>query len=75
MPEEFNFDEEIDRAVNADPFAPFTIVTACGDRYEVSHPNLIAFGGDVIMLLRPRVGSIRLRSYNVTALEIHESAH
>jgi hypothetical protein len=75
MAEPMIFEEELDRAVNADPFISFTIVTAGGDRYDVPTSNWIAFGDDVVVVLRPKVGSVRIRSYNIVAIELHEAAH
>ena len=74
MAEAMNFEDELDRAVNADPFIPFTIVTASGDRYDVPTSNWIAFGGDVVVVLRPKIGSARIRSYNIVAIELHDAA-
>ena len=74
MAEEMNFEEELDRAVNAHPFVPFTIVTAGGERYDVPTSAWIAYEGDVVLLLRPKIGSVRIRSYNIVSLEFHEPA-
>lgn len=75
MAEELDFTDELVKAIKATPFVPFTLVMASGDRYEVTDPINIAFGGDLIFLIRPRQGSAHLRLYNLSSIEMHEPAH
>ncbi len=76
LPEDLNFEEELDRLSNAEPFVPFTVVMASGDRYEVTNPNLIAFGSDIVFIFRPKSkgGSAYCRIYNISSIEITEPA-
>ena len=76
MAEELNFEDELTRAVEADPFIPFTVVMCSGDRYEVTSPRQIAFGSDVVFIFRPKSkgGSAYCRIYNVSSVEIAEPA-
>ena len=76
MAEELNFEDELIRAIKADPFVPFTVVMCSGDRYEVTDPLQIAFGSDVVFIFRPRSkgGSAYCRIYNVSSIEIAEPA-
>ncbi|HRK30766.1 MAG TPA: hypothetical protein PLD59_06775 [Tepidisphaeraceae bacterium] len=72
-PEQLDFEEELSKAQFAQPFVPFTIVTASGDRYHVPSPHWIAFGEDVVIVLRPEwvllrfsfTTSLQLRLMNV----------
>jgi hypothetical protein len=76
MVEELSFEEELTRAVNADPFVPFTVVMCSGDRYEVTNPMQIAFGSDVLFIFRGKSkgGSAYCRIYNVSSIELAEPA-
>ena len=76
MAEELHFGEELDRLSNAERFVPFTVVMASGDRYDVTDPNLIAFGSDVVFIFRPKSkgGSAYCRIYNISSIEITEPA-
>lgn len=75
MAEELNFEEELSRLRNANPFVPFTVVMASGDRYEVNDPNIIAFGNDMLFIFRSKAkgGSAYCRIYNVSSVEISEA--
>lgn len=73
-PEQLDFDEELRRLATANPFVPFTVVTASGDRYDVPNSLWIAIGSDAVLVMRPRMGSATIRLYNIVALEAHESA-
>lgn len=74
MPEELNFEDELNKTLDAEPFVPFTIVTASGDRYDVPSKRWVAFANAVVIVLRPRLGSVTIRLYNIVAIEVHEPA-
>ena len=76
MAEELNFEDELRRLRYADPFVPFTVEMASGDRYEVNDPDTFAFGNDLIFIFRARSkgGSAYCRIYNVSSIEITEPA-
>lgn len=72
--EQINFDEEMRRLARRDPFIPFEIVVASGDRYEVTDPLQIAIGGDAIVLLLPRTGMRMFRTFQVVSIHTREAA-
>jgi hypothetical protein len=76
MAEELSFEDELIRAVNADPFIPFTVVMCSGDRYEVTSPMQIALGSDLLFIFRAKSkgGSAYCRIYNVSSIELAEPA-
>jgi hypothetical protein len=74
MAEELNFDEEIVKLLDADPFVPFVIIVASGDRYEVNDPHRVAIGGILIVVVEPREGICTLRKSQVVSVEQRQSA-
>lgn len=71
-PEPIEFEDELERVIRAEPFVPFTLVTASGDRYIVSFSNWIYSGRDVVVVLRPNIGFVKIRSYNIVAIEMYD---
>jgi hypothetical protein len=76
MPEEeqINFEEELRRVAGAEPFTPFEIVVTSGDRYKVSDPWQLAFGGNVVVVLLPKLGMRFFRKNQIVAVHVHETA-
>jgi hypothetical protein len=70
MPEEISIREEIDRALDRVPFAPFVIRLTSGDQYEVSRRTQAAVGGNVMVLLHRDLPSIYIRLNQIVAVEI-----
>jgi hypothetical protein len=74
-PEEISFKDEVSRLKNADPFVPFRIVMASGDKYEVSNPDLLAIGASVIHLFHRNSNAYDiLRVNQITSTEVLEPA-
>jgi hypothetical protein len=72
MKDELNFNDEIRRLMDREPFAPFTIILSGGDRYEVSDPYLIAVGENVVSIVGK--GVIFFRKNQIVAVEAREAA-
>ena len=72
QPEQIDFDEELRRCYKAQPFHPFDVVTASGDRYRVEDPSQVAFGHSAIVVVLPRAGVQIVRKNQITAVHIHE---
>ena len=71
-PEQIDFEDELRRAYKAQPFWPFDLMTASGDRYEIRDPSEIAFGHTAIVLVLPRTGIQVVRKNQITAIHVHE---
>ena len=71
LPEGLNFDEELRLLARAEPFAPFEIVTASGDKYEVTDSWQVAMGENAIVLVLPKTGVRVVRKSLITALHSH----
>jgi hypothetical protein len=65
-PEEISLLDELRRLADADPFAPFTIVMASGERYDVDPTDTLAFARNVIYLFAHRKGLSLLRPNQIT---------
>ncbi len=59
MAETINFNDEIERILDREPFFPFTIIVSSGDRYEVTDPHQLAMGDSVIVLVRSTLAFFR----------------
>ena len=75
MPEDIGIIEEIERLLDAEPFMPFKIVMASGDRYEVTGPRQLAIGKSVVGLFPPTQAHILLRQNQISSLEVTEPAN
>lgn len=72
MTDEINFNDEIRRLVDREPFAPFTIILTSGDRYDIADPHLIAVGENVVSIVGR--GVIFFRKNQIVAVEAREAA-
>jgi hypothetical protein len=62
--------ESLKELLHRQPFQPFQIVTASGDKYEVENPDLIAVGASQINYFFPRSDRwVFIRLNQITALE------
>jgi hypothetical protein len=68
--EDISLTDEIEKALDRRPFQPFVIVTASGDRYEVTGKHQVAVGKQVVIILPPDSTSIYLRSNQLVAVEL-----
>ncbi len=62
--------DEIEKALDRQPFRPFSIVVSSGDRYEVTGRHQVAVAKQVVIILPPDAASIYLRSNQLVAVEI-----
>lgn len=72
--EGIDFEDELRRYWRKEPFIPFDIVTASGDRYEITNPGHIAFGSNVIIIAMRKTGIQLVRKNQITAVHVHEPA-
>jgi hypothetical protein len=56
--ESIDFEDEIRRHWRAEPFVPFDIVVTGGDCYEIQEPGQVAWGGDTVVAVLPKPGSV-----------------
>jgi hypothetical protein len=69
-PEDISLVNEIERALDRQPFLPFVIVAASGDRYEVTGRHQVAVARQVIIILPPNATSVYLRTNQLVAVEL-----
>lgn len=74
MSEDISFEDELKKALDRDPFVPFTIVLTSGDRYEVIDPFTVAIGGSTVVVLPPKSTHVFFRKNQIVAVEVHEPA-
>ena len=74
MAEEIRFDSELNDLLDRDPFVPFTIVLASGDRYRVTGPRQVAMGDTVIVIVPPKSTHVFFRTNQVVGVEVKEPA-
>jgi hypothetical protein len=75
MSEAINFDDEINKLLDRDPFVPFTIILTSGDRYEITGPRQIALGERVIVVVPPKSTHSFFRRNQVVGIDVAEPAH
>jgi len=74
MAEEINLRDEIITLLDREPFMPFRIVMASGDKYEVTDPHRLALGQNLMILLPPRSTHVMMRLNQVSAVESEPEA-
>src|SRR4051794_35606942 len=73
MAEELAFETEFNAVLDAEPFVPFTIVLANGDRHHVYRRRIVSTGLDVVIIAYPSV-TVTIRYFNIVSFEVHESS-
>jgi hypothetical protein len=73
-PQQISFDDELRKLVRASPFIPFVIVTASGDRYEITDSVQAAVGSSTVGVFLARTGWQLIRKNQITAIHVHETA-
>jgi hypothetical protein len=67
--------EEILDHLNRDPFVGFRIMLTSGQSFDVTNPNLVAMGENVLHVMYPRSDRYAiLRLNQIASLEILETA-
>lgn len=69
MAEELKFDEEVQKLIHAEPFEPFHLILASGDRYEVTNPGFFVFGGSTVYLVQQKTGLAIFRKSQLVGVE------
>lgn len=72
--EEINFEDELRRHRDAEPFTPFGIVVTSGDRYSITDPWQMAMGGNTVVAVLPKTGIRFFRKNQIVAVHVHETA-
>jgi protein-L-isoaspartate O-methyltransferase len=70
--EQLDFEDELRRYSRAEPFVPFDIVVTSGDRYEITHWEQLAFGGNMVVVVQPKSGIRFFRKNQIVAVHVHE---
>ena len=70
MAEDIGITDGIGRALDRQPFQPFSIVATSGDRYEVTGRHQVAVGKQVVIILPPDSTSVYLRTNQIVAVEL-----
>jgi hypothetical protein len=74
MAENLRFDDELNDLLDRDPFVPFSIVVASGDRYKVTGPRQVAMGENVIVICPPKSTVVFFRKNQIVGVEVEEPA-
>jgi hypothetical protein len=74
MVEDIDIRGELVRLRDQEPFEPFTLVMASGDRYKVSGPDEIALAQHVITIVpHRRIGHSSLRFNQLSSIDAYEA--
>ena len=74
MAEQINFEDELRRYGEAQPFVPFDIIVTIGDRYPITDRWQLAMGGNTVVVALPRTGIRFFRKNQIVAVHVHEPA-
>ena len=72
--EQFNFEEELEKLLDREPFTPFTITVTSGDRFEITRDKHVAIGGNMIVVFAAKRGMSFFRKNQIVAVDVHEPA-
>lgn len=75
MAEALNFDEELRRVANREPFEAFTIKLTNGESFEVTHSLQVAISpeGNAAVYLHPQRGIVHFRKNQVVSVHVNEA--
>lgn len=71
-PESLDFEEELRKYAEADPFTPFDIVVTSGDRYRITSQVQLAIGGNTVIAFLPKSGTQFFRKNQIVAVHVNE---
>jgi hypothetical protein len=74
MAEDLRFDSELNDLLDHEPFVPFVIIVASGDRYRVDSPRQIAVGESVVVILPPKSKMAFFRKNQIVGVEVEKPA-
>jgi hypothetical protein len=74
MSEAINFNNEIDRLLDRNPFAPFKLILTSGDRYEITRPRQVAMGENVMVVVPSKSTHSFFRKNQIVGVEVAEPA-
>jgi len=72
--EAMDFEDELRRLWEADPFIPFEVVVTSGDRYAISRSSHLVFATNMITVLTPGFGPQFFRKNQLVAVHVHDPA-
>jgi hypothetical protein len=68
--EEITFEEELRKAIDQEPFRPFTIKLTSGDRYRITDPGSLALGTNVVSYVQSNRAEIFFRKNQMVSIEV-----
>lgn len=72
--EELTWEGELRHLRRQEPFVPFVLITTSGDRYEVTNPEMVAVGKNLVFYAPLTAGSTYIRTNQMVAVEVAEAA-
>ncbi len=71
-----SFDDTLDELKHKEPFDPFVVIMASGDKYRIEDPDMMINSPVEIIYVVPRSGRVlRLRKSQIVAIEEHAERH
>lgn len=74
MAEDLRFENELNDLLDREPFVPFKIVVASGDKYPVTSPRQMAIGESVVVILPPNSTMVFFRKAQIIGVEVEAHA-
>lgn len=69
MAEKLSFENDMSDWLNRQPFEPFVIIVASGDRYEINDRVQVALGSGIIQIFHARSGETILRMNQLVGMQ------
>ena len=71
-----SFEDTLQELKHKEPFSPFTVIMASGDRYRIEDPDMMINSPVEIIYVVPHSGRVvRLRKTQVVAIEENSEKH
>jgi len=71
-PESIDFEDELRKYAEADPFTPFEVIDSSGDRYSVVAQSQLAIAGNTVVTFLPKLGIRFFRKNQIVAVHVNE---
>ena len=75
QPEQINFEEELIKLLDRDPFQAFTITLTSGERFDITADRQVALGGNTVVVVLPRRGIQFFRKNQIVCVDVPEPAN
>ncbi len=73
--EKIDFESELIKLLDREPFHPFSITLTSGERYAITADRQVALGGNTVVVVLPKTGIQFFRKNQIVSVDVPEPAN